>query len=117
MSPKDVLDSYGVLKTFVANLIKSGVKDISQIIVFGSVAKGSASTISDIDVLVLLKSENVSLREKIRHAAYKAMDGDNFERLISLHFMQEDEFNTLAMAGYSFEKAIASEGVQLWKAA
>lgn len=117
MNINSILDGHKVLKEFFNNIAKNQNLEISRVIVFGSVAKGNAGAISDIDLLVLLKADKSLIREKIRSTAYNAMLSDNFSRLISLHFMEENHFNRLLSAGYSFEKQIEEEGIQLWKAA
>ncbi len=117
MSPKNILNKFAVLRRFLHILESKRIEGVSRIIVFGSVATGTASSTSDIDVIVLSKSANVTVKDTVRKIAYMAMEEDGFTRLISLHFMEEDNFAKLLDAGYSFEKEIESEGVPLWQAA
>lgn len=117
MSPKNLLNKYTLLRVFLERFQSKTIGGISKVIVFGSVATGTASAHSDIDVIVLTTSEETSVKETVRKIAYEAMEEDGFNRLISLHFMEEGRFAMLLNSGYSFEKEIESEGVPLWQAA
>ncbi len=116
MSPKNLLNKYPVLKSFIEKFISKDIKGISKVIAFGSAAVGAASAMSDIDIIVLSKSEDATVKNAVRKIAYMAMEEDGFTRLISLHFMEESRFAMLLSAGYTFEEEIESEGVPLWQA-
>lgn len=117
MSPRNLLNKYPILKSFIEKLKARSIKGVSRVIVFGSAVAGTASDMSDIDIIVLSKFEDISIKEAVREVAYKAMEEDGFLRLISLHFMEESRFAMLFRAGYAFEVGIESEGVPLWQAA
>lgn len=117
MSPKNLLNKHALLRGFLERLRSGTIGGVSKVIVFGSVATGTASAHSDIDIIVLTKSDDSAVKDAVRKIAYEAMEEDGFNRLISLHFMEESRFAILLKSGYSFEKEIESEGVPLWQAA
>lgn len=101
---------------YLTEQIKSISGDaLKQIVLFGSYADGRASSESDIDLLVILESDNSDIVESVRNAIYDLMWDNDFEFIISLHFINEDHYNLIKKANTSFYQEIIKKGVVLWE--
>lgn len=87
-----------------ANKIKS--KDIEQIILFGSVARGEDTRYSDIDILIVSSHEK-KLEPLIEEEVFKIMIEK--EELVSAHVISEENFNKTKK--FSFLTNVLTEGV------
>lgn len=94
---------FNIAKEF-ANRINS--EDISQIILFGSVARGDDTVDSDIDILII-SSYGRKIEPKISDEVFKVIMED--EELISAHVMSEKHFEETK--NYSFLTNVLKEGV------
>jgi len=86
-----------------------------KIMLFGSYADGNASPESDIDLLIILESDNPDMVKSVRDASYDLMWNNDFEFIISLHFISKDHYNLIKRANTSFYQEIAKKGVVLWE--
>lgn len=89
-----------------AKTIKS--KYITEIILFGSVARGDDTEDSDIDILII-SNYREKIEDKIDDEVAWIMH-DKHE-LISAHIMSEERFNTTK--DFSFLSNVLSEGVKI----
>ncbi|HII15486.1 MAG TPA: nucleotidyltransferase domain-containing protein [Nanoarchaeota archaeon] len=83
-------DTAIALREFVYGLANMGIEGISKVILFGSVAKHTASVDSDIDVAIVTKGKNPRLEADV-----SVMCGgiqERFKREIQPHFLTEEEF-------------------------
>lgn len=89
-------------------------KSVQSIILFGSVAKGTETPESDIDVAVIYTHEDREQHEKMLDLV---TDLDlKYDKIISVIMIEETKFkiwgNTLP-----FYKNVKKDGIELWKAA
>jgi uncharacterized protein len=89
--------------------------ELVQMVLFGSYSDGRASAESDIDLLVVLESDNTHIVESIRDVCYNLMWDNDFEFIISLHFMIEDHYKLIKSINTSFYQEIIKKGVVLWE--
>jgi hypothetical protein len=83
------------------------------IYLFGSHAYGTARESSDVDVLVILPSEDFSTWDMAKRA-YGALDGMALP--IELHFTWQDRFNRLSGVHGTFDAEIRAKGRLLYAA-
>ncbi|WP_017295880.1 nucleotidyltransferase family protein [Geminocystis herdmanii] len=82
-----------------------------NVILFGSQAKGTAKEDSDIDVLILLKDQEINIGNEIERTGKIICDLSlKYEKIISRLFMSEDYFNTYDSA---LIRNIRQEGIIL----
>ncbi len=87
------------------------------LVLFGSEARGDATPESDIDLLVVLTSEDPRTLEAVDDAVYEVMWRHDFNRLISVVTFSKQEFEAQRRKGFSFVRNIEREGIVLWQAA
>lgn len=83
--------------------------DIIKTLVFGSVARGDDTEESDIDILIIIQSDNHQFESMVDE---KVVDFIlEKEEVISPHVMTVDHFNKTK--DYSFLKTVMAEGVDI----
>ncbi|MBM3236093.1 nucleotidyltransferase domain-containing protein [Candidatus Poribacteria bacterium] len=115
MKQLEYSELFNLLRRFVEKSSASVGNNLLSIVLFGSYARGSASTESDIDVLILLDVERESDKELIRDIAYDLMWDGHFQFLLCLHFMELAHYQYLTNIGSLFLKNIHEEGVTVWR--
>lgn len=109
MIPKKAFDE------LVAGLLSIGGKKISAIILYGSVARGTAEPDSDVDIALLLNEEFT--REEWNKVDCFSADMDlAYNTVFSLVDITNAHFQTWLKA-MPFYQNIEKEGIVLWKAA
>ena len=88
--------------------------NLEQVVLYGSRARGDEEPDSDLDVLVVLRKSDQSLRETIHRIAYRLMWDCEFEPLISLNIIDREHFQLLREADSSYLRNILREGIPLW---
>ena len=81
--------------------------NIVQTILFGSVARGDDTNESDIDILIIIRSDNRQVADMIDKMVVDFILEK--EEVISPHVMTEDHFNKTK--DYSFLKTVMAEGM------
>jgi len=82
---------------------------ILKVIVFGSVSRGQATDDSDIDLLVVIKSEDYLIRRQLIRHAYDIFLETG--RLISVKVISETDWKR--EKNFSFFSEIAADGVRV----
>lgn len=90
-------------------------KNISMIILYGSVARGEATTGSDIDIAIIVK-EQMDNNTKKRLARWAANMDIRYERVFSIVDIQESNMKKWERV-LPFYQNVRREGIVLWKAA
>jgi len=98
--------------TLVSLMISWGEKAVTDVILFGSVARGEATVESDIDLLVLVeKAEGWRVRQRLYDLIYPVIPALGVD--VSLIVMDKKGFMRMARDGDPFVLSILGEGVQL----
>jgi len=86
---------------------------LSDVVLFGSVARGGVTSDSDIDLLVLIKHEKDSpkIRRRLHEKVYPISLISNTP--ITLVVIAREEFAEWVRSGLSFAQEVVKEGVQL----
>lgn len=103
MNPKDKQ-----IFSLFASLIRKYFPD-ARIWAFGSRVKGTATEESDLDVCVVVKTTNVTIKHKIRDIAWQV--GFDSDLIISTIIYSYEEFDRGPCSVSSLVKAILTEGV------
>ena len=95
---------YEITREFVEAISSD---NIVQTILFGSVARGDDTNESDIDILIIIRSDNRQVEDMIDKMVVDFILEK--EEVISPHVMTEDHFNKTK--DYSFLKTVMAEGM------
>jgi predicted nucleotidyltransferase len=98
-----------VVAEFLRRLLEKYRDRIERIILFGSVARGTAEEDSDIDILVV---GDITLDELVNISYPLLLEHGE---LISAKNMDKDHFNFLVQNGYSFIRNVLEEGIILYE--
>lgn len=90
-------------------------KEISMIILYGSVARNEATDESDIDIAIIMKNQ-IDRATKARFISWAAGMDIRYEKVFSIIDIQESNMRKWGNA-LPFYKNIQKEGIVLWKAA
>ncbi len=97
-------------------LERAAGKHLTRLVLFGSQARGDATSESDIDLLAIVADVDQQTVEAMRATLYEVMFAHNFARLLSLHVQTAAEFEDRLARGYSFARNVDEEGIVLWAA-
>jgi predicted nucleotidyltransferase len=98
-----------VVAEFLRRVLETYRDKIERIILFGSVARGTAGEDSDIDILVV---GDITLDELVNISYPLLLEHGE---LISAKNMDKKHFNFLVENGYSFIKIVLDEGILLYE--
>ena len=104
--------SYRVLEKFRKSVLDALGEKVYSIIVYGSVARGTAKKDSDIDILVIGKDKKDW--ETVSKIAYGIDFENEFRTFITTLFLTEDEFKRRLKAGDPFLYNVLKEGIVLY---
>jgi uncharacterized protein len=107
----------GIVQDVRSMLLDRLPDDICLLILYGSEARGEAKSDSDVDLIVVLRSDNPRLKIAVQDAVYDVMWQRDFDRMISVYVLPADRFEAQRRRGFSFIRNVEREGVVLWQAA
>jgi uncharacterized protein len=85
--------------------------ELIRVVLFGSKVRGDATRESDVDVLVVIRSEGWRLGDKIRSLGY-ALELEHGV-VLSIQVMSERHYEELRLCGSQFFKVVEREGVSV----
>ena len=85
--------------------------ELIRVVLFGSKVRGDATHESDVDVLVVIRSEGWRLGDEIRSLGY-ALELEHGV-VLSIQVMSERHYEELRLFGSQFFKAVEREGVSV----
>lgn len=106
-----------ILQELTKRFVAVGNGHVRAITLFGSHARGEATEESDLDLLVLVDTEDPRLEDQFHAAAYEVMRRFGFKVVVTLMVMTADHFAELGRLGYSLYRSLKREGQPLWRAA
>ena len=101
-----------VLRDFVYELTNFDFDNVRKVLLFGSVAKHTASIGSDIDIAVITK-KMVSPGDQLLHTDLVDRLQKRFGIEIQIHYFIEEEFEKLRKSGHKLVNEIAADGLVL----
>lgn len=104
-----------IKKELVRGLTDIFRKNISMIILYGSVARGEAADDSDVDIAVIVK-EQLDRNTRKRFVSWAANMDICYERVFSIVDIQESNMEKWGNI-LPFYQNVRREGIVLWKAA
>lgn len=106
----------GVATLFINEAKKSSSsKNIFEVWLFGSYARGDYDVNSDVDLLIILKEKTIASSHLITEFCEKAMEALNYEDLLSPVEISKEEWNLMQKNKYLLAQTIETEGILLWK--
>lgn len=113
---KKIMEIFDVERDFLTNKSKEftrrlNKKGITSIILFGSVARGQASELSDIDILIVYKKDYEKIRERVENLGNKFLDEDI---VFSPIILSESEIIKMLKKYDSFILRVQDEGKVLY---
>lgn len=97
----------------VSRIIGWNEKSVTDVILFGSFARGEATAESDIDLLVLVEGEKPwMVRQRIYDIVYPVIPVFGMD--VSLIAMERKSFFDMVRGRNPFALSVVGEGVQLW---
>lgn len=100
------------IEKFKAELLKLHRENILSLILFGSVARNEAIETSDIDLLVIAKSDKLKVMEDATSIAFSQLL--KYKRYISVKVFEETHFNSLIKLKSPLIKNVLKEGIVLY---
>jgi uncharacterized protein len=98
-----------VIDAFVSQIVQRWGDQIERVILFGSVARGEATGESDIDLLIVIKSEDYLLRRQLIGHAYDTFLKTGYILSVKVISVQDYERERY----FSFYSEILAEGVRI----
>ncbi len=109
MLPEDLREE------LVKGLTEIFKKNISMIVLYGSMARNEATDESDIDIAILMKNQ-MDYETKRQFVSWAAEMDIRYEKVFSIVDIQEDNMKKWGNV-LPFYQNIRKEGIILWKAA
>lgn len=104
---KKVVDEY-------INLIRECFPDkVNEIIIFGSKARGDSHGESDIDILLVIDTDDKKIKRKISDLCWDAMFNNDFKAFISPVIFFKKEHEQYKKWNSSFLYNVSKEGIKL----
>lgn len=89
-------------------------KNILEVWLFGSYARGDYDTDSDVDLAIILANKTLESSKAIATLVEEAMEIFHYEDLLSLHEIGEGEWLSFKKNQYLLAQTIEKEGILLW---
>lgn len=100
-----------IVREFKRRVEQQFPDQLVRLVLFGSKARGDSSAESDIDVLVVIRSEDWRLGDAIRAVGY-ALELEHGV-VLSIQVMSLGHYDQLQACGSQFLKAVEREGVHV----
>ena len=100
-----------ILQEFKHRLLDQFPEEVLEIRVFGSMASGEATEESDIDVLVITKSDDWRIGDAIRRIGYDLDSEINYK--LSIQPLPAQHINYLADNHFSFYRNVSQESIPI----
>jgi predicted nucleotidyltransferase len=100
------------LNQFLTRLEESFPQQVRHVILFGSRARGDSTSDSDIDLYIVLNSDDWRMRGEISGLALAPMLEHN--TLLSTHTVGGSHYEKIRRMRTTFYRNLESEGIELW---
>jgi len=102
-----------VVSGYIDLIRKSFPDEVNQIILFGSKARGDSHCESDIDILIVIDTEDRQIKIKISDLCWDVMSNNVFKVFISPIIFFKKEYEQYRRWNSSFLYNVSKEGVKL----
>ncbi|MBW2091728.1 MAG: nucleotidyltransferase domain-containing protein [Deltaproteobacteria bacterium] len=100
-----------IVEEFKQRIIRRFPGEVLEVLVYGSKARGDAKEDSDIDLLVITRSEDRKLMQEIRHSGYE-LEIEN-EVILSIQVFSKDYVGYIRSIATQFIRNIDQEGIRI----
>lgn len=100
-----------IVQTFATSVREQFSQEVRDVLLFGSKARGDHHADSDIDILVIARSNDWRLHDKIRQVGY-AID-ENIDYRLSIQVISEKRFEHARNRQFQFAMSVLEEGVRV----
>lgn len=98
-----------IISTFKREIEKKFPEEIMKVLIFGSKARGDAAKNSDIDILVIIKSNNKKIMREIRFTGYELEIDNNI--VLSIQVLSNDYVGHLRNLPTQFIQNVDREAI------
>ena len=98
---------------FKRRLPSEMLRQVKQLIVFGSRVRGDTTEDSDLDMIALVNEKKPNIEKRLEDIAYQVMEDYDFKPIISLKVFEESQFYNAINKGFSFYRHVKEEGVAI----
>jgi len=102
------------LESFIARLQERYTNEVLRVLLFGSKVRGDFDEESDLDLFVVVKSNDWRFHQEVSHLALAPMLEHDI--VISTLTVGQDHYNRLRKLRTSFYRNLQRESVNLWTA-
>ncbi len=100
------------LQTFIQRLLAELGQQVVQVILFGSKARGTSTTDSDVDLLILVKDEDRQLQRKISKISSQ-VDLD-YDILLNTLLIADKRWKQMSKERFSLCRNVERDGINLF---
>ncbi len=100
-----------VLENFKKQLYRKYPNEILDIIMYGSKARGESGPESDIDILIVMGSNDWRLGDEVRDIGYNLDDSIDYR--LSIQVISESHYNYLLEHNFQFVQNISRDGISI----
>jgi len=100
------------LETFLARLREHYPDQVQHVILFGSKVRGDFDEESDIDLLIVVQSDDWRFHQEVSHLAFEPMLEHNV--VFSTHTVGQKHYEMIQRIRTSFYRNLEREGIDLW---
>lgn len=100
------------LEAFLARLREHYPDQVQHVILFGSKVRGDFDEESDIDLLIVVQSDDWRFHDKVSGLAFDPML--EHDVLLSTHVMGQKHYEEIRRIRTSFFRNLQREGIELW---
>lgn len=102
-----------VISEYIDLIRKRFPDKVSEIILFGSKARGDSHGESDIDILIVIDTEDKKIRREIQDLCWDVMFDNDFKAFISPVIFFKKEYGQYKKWNSSFLYNVSKEGISL----
>lgn len=100
-----------IVQEFATRAREQFPEEVLEVRVFGSKARGDHHVDSDIDILVIARSNDWRLHDRIRKVGY-ALD-ESIDYRLSIQVISEQRFEHARNRRFQFATSVSEEGIQV----
>lgn len=108
------LDDRVVLSDLADQILASLPGVVQRVVLYGSRSRDDFDAASDLDVLVVLNECTPAVLERARAARYEVMQRWQFEPLISLLLLSDQDWQRLSGHSAGLKHNIERDGLMVW---